>query len=282
MPVSEEKKIFDYFYRNKYGNEIYNFRDLLKEAILVEFTSNNIEAERLTDTKVNRIWNSYVQEYYNDLKNNIVPIFDIIDEHAKTVKWIGITASQIEQRKKYLYELRPDLYRYIDRITDREYEALAHLICKTLGANNICLTDRGNEGGIDFLATIKFSHNAHFIFGMKGPIRIVGQCKKYAGKDNIGHMKEFAQTLNHVYNLSYRAGEILPDWFKMNAGPIVGWHIAHAGHQSGALNYAKNFGILTSSTKDIVEVICKSRYIVSFSNKLQVIKDEVSKALLTT
>jgi len=95
-------------------------------------------------------------------------------------------------------------------------------------------------------------------------------------------MKEFTQTLNHVHNLSYRPGEILPAWFKMNPGPIIGWHIAHSGHQSGALDYAKNFGIITSSTKEIIEIICKTRLLVgsnSFKNKIKIIQDEVSKVL---
>lgn len=52
-------------------------------------------------------------------------------------------------------------------------------------------------------------------------------------------MKEFVQTLNHVYNKSYRPGEILPDWFQTGKGSIICWHISHLGHQSGAMDMAK-------------------------------------------
>ena len=82
------------------------------------------------------------------------------------------------------------------------------------------LTAKGNEGGVDFFARIPFSRKSHFLFGVKGPIRIVGQCKKYAIKDNVGCMKEFITMLNAVYNKSYRVGEILPDWFKQERGKI--------------------------------------------------------------
>ena len=34
-------------------------------------------------------------------------------------------------------------------------------------------------------------------------------------------MKEFVTTMNNVYNKSYRAGEILPDWFKLERGDIL-------------------------------------------------------------
>ena len=71
-------------------------------------------------------------------------------------------------------------------------------------------------------ARIPFSNKAHFLIGVKGPVRIVGQCKKYTSKDNIGHMKEFVTTSNYVYNRSYRVGEILPDWFKSERGHIIG------------------------------------------------------------
>ena len=85
--------------------------------------------------------------------------------------------------------------------------------------------------------------------------------QKYANKDNVGHMKEFVTTMNNVYNKSYRAGEILPDWFKLERGDIIGWHIANSGHQTGALDVAKNYGILVSDTKQLIEIICNSRII---------------------
>lgn len=50
-------------------------------------------------------------------------------------------------------------------------------ICDLLGADKISLTAPGNEGGVDFFARISFPQKAHFLFGTKGPIRIVGQCK---------------------------------------------------------------------------------------------------------
>jgi hypothetical protein len=279
MPISEEKKILNHFYRSKYENEVYDFHTLVKRALLAEFTYNTVDAETLAELKLNRIWNSFLKDFAEDVKNNIVPVFDIVDKRAKKVKWIGVNDSHDQMRKKHLFMLRPELYRYVDGVSDREYEALACVVCKIIGANNILLTKKGNEGGVDFVASINFSNTAHFLFGVKGPLRVVGQCKKYSTKDNVGHMKEFAQTLTDVYKLSNKAGEVLPPWFKSHAGPIIGWHISHSGHQSGALNYAKNHGILTSSTKEIIEVICKSRYIASQQNKVEAIKDEVRKAL---
>ena len=105
----------------------------------------------------------------------------------------------------------------------------------------------------------------------------MGQCKKYSTKDNVGHMKEFVQTLGNVYNRSYRAGEILPDWFKVGKGDIIGWHISNMGHQSGALDIAKNYGILVSDTKQMIDIICNSKLIHKQKNTLSFLQQKLSE-----
>lgn len=280
MLISEEKQIMAYLYRKTYTSEIYSFQELVKEAIICILEFDKINAEDLADKKINKVWACFLKDYEYDLKNNIVPLFDIVDDKSKLVKWIGISRTELGECKRHLFMDRPELYKFFDKMTNREYEALACVICGLMGAENKLLTDAGNEGGIDFIASIKFSTNAHFLFGIKGPIRIIGQCKKYNTKDNIGHMKEFTQTLNNVYNLSFRPGEILPLWFKQDKGPIYGWHIAHEGHQSGALGYAKNFGILTSSSKEIIDLICKLKFTnIINENKVEKLKNMIQQEL---
>lgn len=251
----KDKDIISYMYRTKYPNTILAFSEIVLDALRVFVMADEVELERLAVAKTKNLWALVKRDIVNDLNNSIVPLFDIIDEQKRLVKWIGVQCD----KNKYLYVIRPELYGIIDKMTNREYEALACVICKLLGAQNVLLTPPGNEDGIDFIASIKFSNSAHHLFGTKGPLRIIGQCKKYSSKDNVGHMKEFIQTIDTVHNQSFRAGQVLPSWFKTSAGPIIGWHIAHSGHQSGASDRAKNFGILTSDTKEIVDLICKSR-----------------------
>lgn len=259
MPISENEKIYKGMYRIKYDDRDYFFEEVIKKAILNTITDDTVKAETMATNKVNRLWNKYKQEYSEDVLNGIVPLFTIVNSYDKKVRWVGNDAFPNEKRD--FYKLRPELYKYFDRMNDRQYEVMACVICELLGADKICLTASGNEGGVDFFARIPFSRKSHFLFGIKGPIRIVGQCKKYSSRDNVGHMKEFVTTLNNVYNKSYRVGEILPDWFKLGKGDIIGWHIANAGHQSGALDVAKNYGILVSDTKQLIEIICNSKII---------------------
>ncbi|QEH69367.1 restriction endonuclease [Cellulosilyticum sp. WCF-2] len=279
MPINYNANVIRYLYRKEYSSDTYEFREILKEAVIHEIDSDLTQVDGIVEKKLNTIWSLYKKDYEFDLANNIVPLFDIVNEYSKTIKWIGINSAKIKDTRRYLYTIRPYIYKYIDSIDDRKYEALACVICKFLGAENVKLTSAGNEGGIDFIASIKFPVKAHFLFGNKGPIRIIGQCKKYSTKDNVGHMKEFVQTLNNVHNLSYRAGEVLPSWFKASTGPIIGWHISNLGHQSGALDIAKNYGIVTSTSKDIVEIICKSRIEGNYTERIRYINNLVEELL---
>lgn len=259
MSINENTIIINKLYRSHYDDKEYFFEEILKKAILRTLTDDTVKAETMAANKVNRLWNSYKKQYEEDVSNGIVPLFSIVNNYEKKIRWIGENLDT-DSRREY-YKIRPELYKFFDKLNDREYEVMSCVICDLLGADKISLTAPGNEGGVDFFARISFPQKAHFLFGTKGPIRIVGQCKKYANRDNVGHMKEFVTTMNNVYNKSYRAGEILPDWFKLEKGDIIGWHIANSGHQTGALDVAKNYGILVSDTKQLIEIICNSKII---------------------
>ena len=143
-----------------------------------------------------RIWNDIKRQAEEDIDNGVVPLFSFLSEQDRKVKWIGDCSEY--GLDKSVFKTRPHLYKFIDSLTDREYEILACIICECLGADKIYLTAPGNEGGVDFYARIPFSKKSHYFFGIKGPIRIVGQCKKYSTKDKVGNMKE---KLKEITNL---------------------------------------------------------------------------------
>lgn len=269
--------IIDYLYRRTYSPGVLSFDSIIAESVYnLTLCKDKSSAEHLATVKSASLWNAYKRCYKRDLEHGIVPLFSIVNESDHSVRWIRDNSGI---KREYL-TTRPLLLNCLDSLKPREYEALSCVICKLLGAQNVLLTPAGNEGGIDFLAQIPFSQTAHFFFGVKGPIRIVGQCKKYSSRDNVGHMNEFVQTLSNVYNNSFRAGKILPHWFKQENGIIIGWHIAHSGHQSGALDVAKNYGILVSDSRQLVDILCKSKAIYKQKDFTQYIKDQI-KIVLT-
>ena len=143
-------------YRIKFDDSNYTFEEILKNCILDELTHDSSKAELMALNKVNRLWNKYRKEYEEDKENGVVPLFSIINENEKVVQWIG-DSSDIGIRKEH-FKIRPDLYDFMDRLDEREYEKMACIICEFLGADKILLTDPGNEGGIDsFFKKVPFS-----------------------------------------------------------------------------------------------------------------------------
>jgi hypothetical protein len=148
----------------------------------------------------------------------------------------------------------------IDALTGREYEALACVAMKVVGASEITLTPSGTEGGIDFFALMRSPARCHLFAGSTNPIRLVGQSKKYTRQVGADKMKEFLETIDEVKHRGEPKTErVVPPWFHATRGPIVGCMIAHRGFQSGATSRARNHGIITADSLDIAEMLALSR-----------------------
>src|SRR5579862_8837546 len=138
------------------------------------------------------------------------------------------------------------------------YEALCCLVLQLLGAQRYHLTPAGDEGGIDFLATVHFFSKSHIFSGLGREVKIVGQSKMYAERVPVGNVDAFITTLENVRKGSDRVRDIIPAWFHDSSGPIIGWIVGHKGFQSGAQNEAKKHGIILSTSRDLAEIISLS------------------------
>jgi hypothetical protein len=154
---------------------------------------------------------------------------------------------------------RPTILSGIDTLDDRQYEALGGVISRLIGANAVFLTRRGNEGGIDFFASIHVYGSSHLFSGISSPVRVIGQSKKYKNPVQVDKIKEFIQTVQDVKNYRDEVRKHVPPWFRTARGPIVGWIIAHSGFQSGAQSRANTDGIVLSDSTDLAEIAALSR-----------------------
>ncbi|MGG1519012.1 restriction endonuclease [Paenibacillus oryzisoli] len=259
--MSVQNTVFNHFYRKCYNDGVMEFIDILMEAAHESLGKDQQEAIMFANANINRYWNQLKAKQDVDVKKNIRPIFGIVDERLKRVIWSPNADYPTQSKQillKALYKSRPYILSKIDSLSDRQYEALACLACKLLGADNYFLTPAGNEGGIDFLATIKFPYNAHFLIGINGPIRLVGQCKQYTSKVSVDKLRDFITVLDHVKNHYRTVEKYIPSWFKLSKGPIIGWIVAHSGFQSGVESMARDHGIILSDSRDITEIITKS------------------------
>lgn len=249
--MSEKKTIINFLQRREYQAGILEFDAILEEAARQVFGIPSVAVGSFVDAKKRRFWNVLLQEIDQEMQRGLRPYFNIEDNFSRKLSY---------NNEDHRLNSRPRIIKEIDNLSDRRYEMLACVLCKLLGAtpSNIKLTPPGNEGGIDFIATINFPPKSHYLIGHKGPLRIIGQCKKYAGAIQNEKIKQFITTLNQVKNRSQLIEQHIPSWFRVSQGPIIGWVMSHNGFQSGADTLAKDFGIIITDTREIGELISLS------------------------
>lgn len=258
--MSARREVFKFFTRTEIGPGVASFDDILLKAIEQALNKRGADRDNYYDANAVSLWN-YILKTQEDeyIQKRVEPLFSVVNSVTRTIKChLSESFNNTANIRFANLQSRPYVLNEIDLINPRQYEALSIYLCKLLNANNVLLTPSGNEAGIDFIATIKFSDESHYLFGINGPIRIIGQCKKYSTAIQVDKVKEFNATLDDVYHLTTKIRTVLPDWFSLSKGLIVGWIIGHSGFQQGAKDRAKDYGIVLTETRDIGDLISSS------------------------
>ena len=206
-----------------------------------------------------KYWNWIARQVDADISAGLNPCFRLTDPGLRRCEWLPSFLARNhgskEQRLGVLLKSRPHFHVVIDSLTDREYESLSCVVCEVAGASHVHLTPPGNEGGIDFVATLRLSGRTHVFGGLYGALRIVGQCKQYQQPVQVDRVDQFIKTVSDVRHRSPRVVDHLPAWFHASTAPIIGWLIAHNGFQVGAKDEGKQHGIVLSDSRDLVEIL---------------------------
>lgn len=260
--MSEKKKIFDGLYRYELGNGNVDFRTLLSSLATVCLAKSALDADTFADANLTKYWNWLLREFDAQKSRGLLPYYETVGSNTRVLTCAcSRLCSAIDAADRRAGELglaRPHLLRQIDQLTDRQYEALACVTCDALGTARHHLTPPGNEGGIDFVASMRVSNRSHLFSAPSKEIRLIGQCKKYTTPVAVDRLDQFIETMHNVRYRSERVRPHLPAWFESGRGPIVGWIISHSGYQSGAVDEAQKHGIILSDSLDIAEVIAQS------------------------
>lgn len=263
--ASSKQKIIAWFYKQSFPEGELRFDDLLILAGGQALGKDAISAAQYAAANATRHWNDLCNQSRHDIERGLRPLFRITDMLGRKAVWYPrLSTSPLPHKQKRAIALsitRPHALRCIDLLTDRQYEALGCVISRLAGADRVKLTPPGNEGGIDFFARLRVAGSSHLFSGSYTPIRVVGQCKKYAGRVTVDKVRDFITTLDSV---RYQAAtlmekDLIPAWFSSSYGPMIGWIISHSGWQSGAQTLANNHGIVLSSSLDLAEVVAQSR-----------------------
>lgn len=266
---NRKQEVFNWLYRQSFKGTELKFEEVLRQAAKESLHLEDLDIESFVQANIHQYWNWLKQEVENDEKIGIWPVFVIGNNSSQTIYWQKVKNQKNASRSRKIKQLlptRPSILRTIDALSSREYEALSAVICKMLGADNVVLTPPGNEGGVDFLASIEIPRKSHVWFGSQSPLRVIGQCKKYTNKVQVDKVRDFITAINDIKHQNKKLDQLVPAWFRASKGPIIGWIIAHSGFQSGTISTAKNHGIVLSDSRDLCEIATFSNFLTTSKN----------------
>nr|WP_315493309.1 restriction endonuclease [uncultured Rhodoferax sp.] len=256
--MSDKQKILRCFPRLDAIPGNIDFQTILVDLVEKELGKSTIDAQAFAQANVKKYWNWFNEDLDQQGRRGIRQYFGARGGGTYAISHsaysLQSSSDAEEQLAGQLALSRPDILRQLDALNDRQYEAMACVACNVLGARFQVLTPPGNEGGIDFIATLKMDSSCHIFSSIGSELRVVGQCKKYQTPVAVDRVEQFLQTMSNVRHRSERVRKHLPVWFDEARGPIVGWVVAHNGFQSGAADEAKRHGLILSDTLDMAEL----------------------------
>ncbi len=261
--MANSQAIVNWYFEQEFNRSSLDFDDYLVDAVEQSLDKTRIDAELYASNNTNKLWDNLRKKIEVDKNRGLYPTFSEVVAGVKRLFWYpkyfppGV--SKNDRQKRLRIRSRIHILKAIQALNPSQYEALSALACKLSGASNYCLTPQVDEYGVDFFAIIPSVGKSHLFNGGTGPIRIVGQSKMHADAVPRSTIQRFTMTLDTILHRSEDVKDLIPNWFLRQRGPIIGWIVAHNGLQSGAKDYANNFGILHSDSRDIAEIITMSR-----------------------
>jgi len=254
-------EVISWLYSTHLPDGVQIFDRILEKAICSALNYDTYEAEQYVEKNKKAYWNDFVKLINQDIKNNIYPLAKIIDHNSRRFEsfssWLLKKSNKKYYRLSERLRLRPYVYKQIESMNDREFEAVCCLACKANGAIHTQITPRKGEGGIDFYALIDIPRGYMRCTGMNS-MRIIGQAKKHKNPVPVNLIHQFNDSLGDVRRRSESIKDQIPDWFFQKFTPIVGWIFGHNGFQSGSNSQARMKGIMLYDSQTLTEMIVLS------------------------
>ena len=154
-----------------------DFRATLESLAERVLGISTIDAQAFVHTNAKRYWNWFIEDADQQRRRGILPYFTVVGEGTYAFSHTAHSfQSSSDANKQLIGQLalsRPNILRQLDSLTDRQYEAMACVACNVMGARYQILTPQGNEGGIDFIATLPMNSSCHiFSAGFKTDISL--------------------------------------------------------------------------------------------------------------
>lgn len=264
MAVSRKKLLVNWFYTSELPDHVFRFDDLLVNAAEEAIFNDAVKAESFASSNANRYWNYLLEALDADKAAGRLPLCNVVDYRSRRLitsqTHLKTKGSKHYDRLSSRVSYRPLLLRSINSYDSRLYEAFSCLSCYANGASKVFLTPPGNEDGIDFFALFHSRSRVGNLTRFES-LRVVGQAKKYISPVSIDKVREFRSVMDDIRHRALHVTEHVPSAFYSHEGPIVGWITGHSGFQSGALERARESGILLYDSRSLVEMVILSNLV---------------------
>ena len=261
--MGDIQSVVNWFYLHEFESNLIEFDDHVVVAIEKALEISRLDAETYGIGNKIRIWNALRRQIEEHNRRELFPAFTEVPGDWRRLIWNpkyfppGLSKKAKHQRLRY--KSRSHILQMIEQLLPREYEAVSVLACKLSGASHYCLTRHNDDRGVDFFALLPSVGGSRLLNGAYGPIRIVGQSKKYSRSLEREQVENFAYTLQTIRHRNEKITGLIPSWFSQQKGVIIGWIVAHNGLQGGAEEESHDHGILYSDRWDIAEILTHSR-----------------------
>ncbi len=258
---SHKHAILRWIYSTPLPDGVQSFDSILSEAFRSVLKISSEEAEIFAQRNTKNHWNNFARHLQSVEQNRLYPIARIIDNESRRFEsfpsWLFRTSHLKYKRLAGRLRLRPYVYKQIESMNDREYEAVCCVACKACGATHFHITPKGNDGGIDFFALIETPLGFMKCTGLNS-IRVIGQAKKYKTAVSVREIREFNESIEDVRRLSPNVTPHVPGWFSSESSPIVGWLFGHSSFQSGSKSRARMNGTMLFDSRTLTEMLVLS------------------------
>jgi hypothetical protein len=217
------------------------------------------EANTYAAGRSRRLWNYVLKSNEGFEKQALEIVLQPLDDMGMLFSSPFISTTQ--SRKKWKLRYRWRVLSWLFEMDWRDYEYIGAFCLYLHGGENVFITSRGDEGGIDFGGIVDYFGPSQSIHSNGQKLRVIGQSKKFNGAANVNKIREMNDVMASVRKLSPKQTKQIPSHFRTTSGPLICWMAAHSGFQSGASSLARENGIIICDSVSLAEEILKSKRI---------------------
>ena len=258
--MSDSKKLLNWLLCKEIDETVvHSFTDYITCFANEVLGKETIDAQVYAQAGSRRLWNYILKRNEALEKKNLDIVLHSRDDMG--MLFSSSNAVPLRSGKSLKLKHRWRVLSWLFEMDWRDYEYVGAFCLYLHGGEDVFITARGHEGGIDFGGIVDYFGPSQSLHSNGQRFRIIGQSKKFNGAANINKVREMNDVMTSVRKLAPKQSKQIPSNFKKTSGPLLCWMAAHSGFQSGASSLARENGIIVCDSVSLAEEILKSKKI---------------------